>query len=216
MAMKSSETQVNRGRPKDVGKHQAILEAASMLFLAGGFHSTSMEALAREANVSKATLYSHFVDKAALYRALIEAKMVDYKVDDFSNMLNWDVAQDLHLIANHMLDLIFDPEALDMLRMVISEGRSESDVVALFDEVGPRRVFAQISDYLERQKARGTKYIDDIEADTALFTSLVVDHRSMLFALMGLEPGPDTATRERMARTAVARFIKLKRAEQAF
>lgn len=214
--MESRETQVNRGRPKDVGKRQAILEAASVLFLAVGFHSTSMEALAREANVSKATLYSHFADKAALYRALIEAKMVDYAVDDFSNMLNWDVAKDLQLIANHMLDLIFDAEALDMLRMVISEGRSESDVVALFDEVGPRRVFSQISDYLARQKARGIKFIDDIEADTALFTSLVVDHRSMLFALMGLEPSPDAATRERMARTAVARFIKLKRAEQAF
>ena len=110
-----------RGRPKDAGKRK-ILWMRRANCLQHGFHGTSMDALAKEACVSKATLYSHFEDKDALYRALINDKMADYKVDDFTDMLNWDVASDLQLIAKHMLDLIFDPEALDMLRMVIAEG----------------------------------------------------------------------------------------------
>lgn len=210
------ETPEPRGRPKDAGKRRDIIDAASRLFRDGGYHGTSMDALAQAAGVSKATLYSHFDDKAALYRALIEEKMRDYQVDDFSDMLNWDVARDLQAIAKHMLDLIFDPEALDMLRMVIAEGRNNSDVPALFEEVGPRRLLGQIADYLARQKARGTNYIDDVEADTRLFSSLVVDHRSMMFALMGVEAAPDEAARQRQATQAVARFIRLKRSETAY
>ena len=205
----------SRGRPKDAGKRKDIMDAARQLFLRHGFHGTSMDALAKEACVSKATLYSHFEDKDALYRALINDKMADYKVDDFTDMLNWDVASDLQLIAKHMLDLIFDPEALDMLRMVIAEGRTGSGVAALFKEVGPQRLLSQISEYLERQKARGTTYIEDVEADTSLFASLVVDHRTMMFALMAVGDGFDEAGRERQARQAVARFIRLKRLETA-
>lgn len=211
--MESTVSQVNRGRPKDEGKRRDILLAASELFTGCGYHGTSMDALAKQANVSKATLYSHFDDKAALYRALIEMKMADFNVDDFSNMLTWDVVQDLQAIARHMLNLIFDDEAMDMMRMVIAEARTGSDVPSLFETVGPRRLLEQISDYLTRQKARGTAYLDDIEADTGLFASLVVDHRMMMFALMGVENGPDEAAREKQARAAVARFIKLKRLE---
>ena len=205
----------NRGRPKDAGKRKDIMDAARQLFLQHGFHGTSMDALAKEACVSKATLYSHFEDKDALYRALINDKMADYKVDDFTDMLNWDVASDLQLIAKHMLDLIFDPEALDMLRMVIAEGRTGSGGAALFKEVGPQRLLSQIAEYLERQKARGTSYIEDVEADTSLFASLVVDHRTLMFALMAVGEGFDEAGRERQARQAVARFIRLKRLETA-
>ena len=213
--MKSTVSQVNRGRPKDEGKRRDILLAALCLFTGCGYHGTSMDALAKQANVSKATLYSHFDDKAALYRALVEMKMADFNVDDFSDMLSWDVVEDLQVIALHMLNLVFDDEALEMLRMVIAEARTGSDVPSLFETVGPRRLLEQISDYLARQKGRGTAYLDDVEADTGLFASLVIDHRMMMFALMGVENGPDEAMREKQARDAVARFIKLKRLEHS-
>ena len=64
----------NRGRPKDPAKRAAILEAAKTLFLAGGFSGTSMDAVAKEAGVSKLTVYSHFSDKETLFSAAIEAK----------------------------------------------------------------------------------------------------------------------------------------------
>ena len=213
MPMERTVSQVSRGRPKDEGKRRDILLAARELFTGCGYHGTSMDALAKQANVSKATLYSHFDDKAALYRALVEMKMADFNVDDFSEILNWDMVQDLQAIARRMLDLIFDDEAMEMLRMVIAEARTGSDVPSLFETVGPRRLLAQISDYLARQKARGTAYLDDIEADTGLFASLVIDHRMMMFSLLGVENPPDAAAREKQARDAVARFIKLKRLE---
>lgn len=200
-----------RGRPKDEGKRRDIIDAARALFLQRGFHGTSMDALAKQACVSKATLYSHFADKDALYSALIEDKMATYQVDDFAARVSWDIAADLGYIARHLLDLIYDPEALDMLRMVIAEGRDGSDVPDLFVTTGPRRVLRQIEAYLAEQKKRGADYLGDAAADTELFSSLVVGHTPMIFALMGVEPPLSAMQREARAAEAVKGFLALKR-----
>ena len=202
-----------RGRPKDVGKRVDILEAARSLFLQRGFHGTSMDALAKQACVSKATLYSHYEDKAALYRALINDKMAAYEIDDFTAKLSWDMAQDLRYIAAHLLDLIYDPDALDMLRMVISEGREGSDVPHLFAEAGPKRVLGQIADYLNAQKQRGLSYLGEPVQDAELFSSLVVGHAPLMFALTGVEPPMAPNTRKERAGQAATQFIALKQSD---
>jgi AcrR family transcriptional regulator len=48
-------------------KRSAIAEAALRLFLQEGFTATSVDMIAREAKVSKPTIYSHFPDKNALF-----------------------------------------------------------------------------------------------------------------------------------------------------
>jgi AcrR family transcriptional regulator len=48
-----------------------ILDAASGLFARRRFHVVRMDDIAREAEVSKGTLYSYFEDKSQLYQALL-------------------------------------------------------------------------------------------------------------------------------------------------
>ena len=59
------------GRPKDMEKRAAILEAAKGLFVRNAFAGTSMDAVAAEAGVSKLTVYSHFGDKETLFGAAV-------------------------------------------------------------------------------------------------------------------------------------------------
>src|SRR5690606_22208157 len=54
------------GRPKDLAKRAAILQAAERMFLQHGFEGVSMDQIAAAAGVSKLTVYSHFGDKDAL------------------------------------------------------------------------------------------------------------------------------------------------------
>ncbi len=54
------------------GKAEAILEGAMREFLAHGYAATSMDRVASAAGVSKATVYSHFRDKEALFNSLVE------------------------------------------------------------------------------------------------------------------------------------------------
>lgn len=59
-------------RKKSTVKAAAILEGARLEFLANGYASTSMDRVAASAGVSKATVYSHFQDKAGLFSALVK------------------------------------------------------------------------------------------------------------------------------------------------
>lgn len=53
-------------RTRSTEVHQRMIQAALKLFAERGFESTSMDAIAREAGVSKPTLYNHWADKEAL------------------------------------------------------------------------------------------------------------------------------------------------------
>ena len=50
----------------------AILESALSVFAGRGYHSSSIDDIAREAGVSKALIYEHFASKQDLYAELLE------------------------------------------------------------------------------------------------------------------------------------------------
>ena len=204
-------TPVMRGRRKDVGKRDAIILAARKLFLERGFGGTSMECLAAAATVSKATLYSHFADKNALYRAIIESKVKDYRLADFQDRLCGDMARDLELIALSLQDLLFDDEAVAMLRMVISEARQHSPIVKVFEEAGPRQVFVRIANYFKACKERGEQGLGCPDDEARLFTDLVIGHRRFMRVLMNVEKAPTAAVREKNAHESVSAFLALKK-----
>src|SRR5262249_37727927 len=52
-------------------KRRQVLEAAGRLFLRHGFGATTMDAIAREAGVSKATVYAHAKNKQELFAAIV-------------------------------------------------------------------------------------------------------------------------------------------------
>jgi AcrR family transcriptional regulator len=66
-------------RTKSASVHRGVLDAALALFAEHGIDAASMDAVARAAGVSKATLYAHWADKDAL---ALEALSVAFGLDD--------------------------------------------------------------------------------------------------------------------------------------
>lgn len=58
---------------KSEDKRQQIVDAATVLFNRYGYKRTSIELLARAANVAKPTIYAYFEDKEAIFRAVVTA-----------------------------------------------------------------------------------------------------------------------------------------------
>ncbi len=58
--------------PADTPRRRQLIEAAGRLFRAKGFRAVTMEAIAAEAGAAKATLYSHFPDKGAVFAAVAD------------------------------------------------------------------------------------------------------------------------------------------------
>ena len=59
-------------RERREARAQRILDAASTLILHDGYDETTIEDIAREADVGKGTLYLHWTTREALFAALID------------------------------------------------------------------------------------------------------------------------------------------------
>ena len=65
MSSSAQDTQIDEN-----ARYKRVIRAAEELFKKVGFRAVTMELVAREANVAKATLYSHFKNKDELYLAV--------------------------------------------------------------------------------------------------------------------------------------------------
>lgn len=64
-----------RRRMRAPERRAQLLEVARRAFGKRGFHAVSMESVARQAGVTKPTLYDHFPSKKELYLALLDADL---------------------------------------------------------------------------------------------------------------------------------------------
>ena len=107
-------------------KHEAILSAATRVFVREGFDGASMEQVAREAKVAKPTLYNHFPDKGALYVTVVEnaLKNVNNEIAK-PRLAELPARQGLLVVANQLTDLFGRHDsAVHLCRIAVGGGRT--------------------------------------------------------------------------------------------
>ena len=185
------------GRPKDPGKHVAILDAAKRLFVAQGFAGVSMDQIAAEAGVSKLTVYSHFGDKETLFSAAITAKCQDVLPDElFVRPPEGPLREQLRAIGHAFFALITSEEAIAMHRMMNTPGTAENALRELFWNAGPRRVQDVFAQFLQARVAQGQLEVDDVALASSQFFSLLKGELHPMMACgLCLDPGPAEVAR---------------------
>lgn len=162
------------GRPKDLGKRAAILEAAKRLFASEGFAGASMDQIAAAAGVSKLTVYSHFGDKEALFAAAVRAKCEEMLPDDlFELELKGPLRTQLRAIASAFFALISSDEAISTHRMMIAPGNADDPLRRLFWEAGPQRTHDAFAAFLQARVDAGEVEIADVDRASQQFFALV-------------------------------------------
>jgi AcrR family transcriptional regulator len=68
-----------RRRMRAPERRQQLLDVARKVFGRKGYHTVTMDAVAKEAGVTKPILYDHFPSKRELYLALLEADLANLK-----------------------------------------------------------------------------------------------------------------------------------------
>lgn len=63
---------VNKNAERGTATRERLLEVATRLFAARGYEGTSVDAVLRESNLSKGSLYHHYRGKDELFRAVLE------------------------------------------------------------------------------------------------------------------------------------------------
>lgn len=105
-------------------KRSDILAAAKSSFLATGFGGTSMEAIAKAANVSIMTLYRHAENKDDLFGAVISnacAPADSSERAELEGILEMPLPEALVETAVHMQAVLTEPDNVALLRIVLAE-----------------------------------------------------------------------------------------------
>jgi len=162
------------GRPKDLSKRNAILDAAKRLFLIDGFDGVSMDQIAAGAGVSKLTVYSHFGDKETLFGAAVKAYCEQHLpplmfVPDPATPLR----ERLLAIANAFYEMVSSPEAIQIHRLLCSPQVAQSPLSKMFWEAGPQRLHDEFTALLQRRVEAGELEIDDVPRAAPQFFCLV-------------------------------------------
>lgn len=113
------------GRPSRVDAlrlRQRILEAATDLFLAEGYGSTTVEAVAARARISKRTFYHRFDDKAMLFAAVVHNIIEQIRPPAGVPLIEGvRLREVLRRLAGMMLRAALSPQAIALHRLVMAE-----------------------------------------------------------------------------------------------
>jgi TetR/AcrR family transcriptional repressor of mexJK operon len=189
-------------------KAEGILAAAKRSFLAAGFGAVSMDAIAREAGVSKATVYAHFAGKEELFGAVVGRECEGYLARFSPGELDpSDVRGSLTVLGRRYLELILSPDGIALHRIILGEVARFPMLGEVFWHAGPERQRLQIEAFLKRATASGSLAFAETRLAAEQFVSLVRGE-IQLRHLLRLEadadgPGIDAAVEE-----AVATFMR--------
>ncbi len=167
--------------PQDEGARDAgnarvrrILAAARALFLKLGYGDTSMDAIARRAAVSKATLYSHFAGKDALFAALIVSECRHLSDQIGRRALDEpDIRDALLRVAHDFNSLLCTGYGLTMYRIVVAEVPRFPELGRVFYESGPTIMIDRIANLLRQAADRGRLKIRDPRIAAIQFINLI-------------------------------------------
>jgi TetR/AcrR family transcriptional regulator, mexJK operon transcriptional repressor len=138
-------------------KTEAILEAAGQLFREHGYGAVSMDQIAREAGVSKATVYAHFSSKDRLFAAMVHNACRVYAeglMPAVTEMEN--VREALTHICREIERFLLSPKTLGIYRVIIAEGPRFPELVQAFVESGPLPFRKMLAEFFEANNRRGT------------------------------------------------------------
>src|SRR5262245_5297174 len=155
---------------QDRAKRRQIIEGARAVFLAQGFDGASMGEIARQAAVSKGTLYVYFDSKEALFEAIVEEECLAQAEQVFALDSNdHDVAAVLTRLGGAFVRFLCRPGGQSSLRTVISISERMPAIGKQFYEAGPVVGIARLGRYLEDQVAAGYLAIPDVDVAAAQF-----------------------------------------------
>ena len=144
------EVRRKRGRPRDPEADGRILAAASSLILLRGFDSMTVDEVATNAGVGKATVYRRWSRKEDLAVAAMEQL---YR-DEMPTPDTGSIRGDLHAMFASVLTFVNSPAGTDYVRTTIKESMRD-DRIALLYRAASERAEKGAAEVFERGMERG-------------------------------------------------------------
>jgi AcrR family transcriptional regulator len=194
-------------RADSLRRHQALIDAATELFLEVGYSAASMNQLVERAGGSKSSIYAYFRDKEGLFVAVIDDMVRDILLPLHTLIREeQDLEESLRLVADRTLAVLTSPKGLGLSRIVYSESVKLPAVGQAFYQHGPGRAIEELADYLQGLNVSGKISCCDPHSAAEFFWGMLL-HKPMLQGMCGTERPMSTRNRKAYVAGVVETFI---------
>jgi TetR/AcrR family transcriptional repressor of mexJK operon len=162
-----------RQRSKNEAKRQQILNAAINLFIEQGFAATSMELIAKNADVSKQTVYSHFGSKDDLFSASIECKCESMQILDLSLHDLSDPQAVLINLAKNFTDTLTSKESCAVHKICVFESSTYPQVSEIFYQAGPLKITNEVTQLMGEMHQQNILHIENPRHAALQFLNMI-------------------------------------------
>lgn len=195
--------------PRMEARRLAMIEAAAAIFFENGFERASLGTIVRRSGGSLSTLYQLFGSKEGLFEAMVTQRcseiMEPLSAPDLTARCPRDT---LRSIAHAFLDVLMDPEAQGLWRMVMGEGIKFPRLPEIYFRCGPDPLQAAMSRYLTDLHARGVIFCPDVVAGAQSFCMMV--HGDLFYRVVtGTRPRPDAQEQDQHVDRMVDLFLRM-------
>lgn len=196
------------GRPKDLEKREAILDAAQSLFAERGIDGVPIEAIAARSGVSKVTVYGHFGDKAKIFDSIVQRE-TERLAQSICGALksSGSLEERLTGFGIALTDMLTKPCHLALDRAVSLEAQRNPAIGRRFFAAGPGQIHQMLTQLLSMAKDEGQIALDDPAYAAKDLLALWLGFNAMEQRFCGASVPDEASLRQHVAR-AVRLFLK--------
>ncbi|MGP1282954.1 MAG: TetR/AcrR family transcriptional regulator [Parasphingopyxis sp.] len=195
-------------RPSSLRKIDAILDAARQEFFAHGLGETTIEAIARRADVSKVTIYNQFGGKDALFSQVIHSECQRMRgVITAKAAGDASLRETLLSFGDVMLTMLTNAEVVRFERILAAEAGRDPKIGERFLASGPSVMRQTLADILAGAAERGELELDDPALAAEQLGAMI---KGFLDVELRFGQSPDISADARAARieSAVDAFLR--------
>ncbi|MCU0800662.1 MAG: TetR/AcrR family transcriptional regulator [Rhodobacteraceae bacterium] len=188
-------------------KFDQVLDGARKVFMRDGFEGASVDDIAREAGVSKATLYSYFPDKRLLFMEILRTECRRQTEEAEAEITEGlPLEQMLTMAGERIAEFLMSDFGRSMFRLVMAEGQRFPEIAREFYCNGPGLIHDRLVFHFGHMVACGVLQIEDLDLAADQFAQLckAAIHEKLLFGMQ------DTIRQEDVTRSvtgAVQMFL---------
>lgn len=164
---------LSRREQNRLEKRQRALDAALTVFSQNGYSAATMDAIAREAGLTKPTLYQYFDSKESLFQAMMLVPR-DTMLTVFDEPPEACHVTQLWRFSWAYADVVMQPQFLALARLVIGDAQRSPDLGRAYQASGPDRVLERLARFMSDQAALGRLVIEDAELAAEDFWGLIL------------------------------------------
>ena len=199
---------MKRKKVIDGQKNDAILQAATRLFLKYGYLATTMDAVAEKARVTKQTVYAYYASKDELFKQMLITLCNRYGQEQPHILGQEPFEAQLLRQGMAILNLITHPDVMAATRLVIAESERHPKLAKLYYESGTQRLVQMIAMFLDEYNRRGEIDIPNT-LSAASYLLAMLKGTYYVRMILRVKPEPTEAMKADHVRETVRIFLTI-------